>query len=71
MRRIDNYLKNETDQPVQNGKVQIPPFDKMCLHFVIPLVSFYAVIGLLLYRPAQRLNRLISESMSSSDLLHE
>ena len=49
MRRSDNnYLKNETDQPVQNGKVQIPPFDQMSLHFVIPLVSFYAVIGLLL-----------------------
>ena len=42
-----------------------------CMAVLLVFTAASAVIGLLLYRPAQRLNRLISESMSSSDLLHE
>lgn len=42
-----------------------------CMAVLLVFTVASAVIGLLLYRPAQRLNRLISESMRSSDLLHE
>ena len=41
------------------------------LVLLILFTAAFAVIGLLLYRPARRLNRLIAESARKSDLLHE
>ena len=42
-----------------------------CMGMLILFAAAFAVLGLLLYRPAQRLNRLIAESARKSDLLHE
>ena len=47
-KREVKHLSKEMDQLNQYAKEHSQPFDKMSLHFVLPLVLFYSIVGLLL-----------------------